>query len=272
VLTAGDHTFDATAIGYEPSRQVIKVNGGDDQTATFTLVPLPSQPGVSPPPAAAAPPPAAVTAQPAVTALEAGANKPRGLRLYAGGLIGVAGKQSFDLEVEGYTGSLEGNGGLLPSYGLQAGATFFTVPYFDGGAEIRLAWGGLNNDIEITTPGVTEQLAFTDTELLLVDLDLKPRLRFLANNQLELYVAAPFGLTIPSVEDVEANIGWNIGVGAGINYFFSQHVGLNAELLFVLHNYSTTEETLDDDGATIEGTVSYSTWQPRLGINLVVAP
>ena len=282
VLTAGDHTFDATAIGYEPSRQVIKVNGGDDQTATFTLVPLPSQPGVSPPPAAAAPPPAAVTAQPAAEIAPAEA-KPRGLRLYLGGLLGVAGNQSFEIELAGYTGSVEVEGNLLTSYGFQAGATFFTLPFFDAGAEVRLAWGGFDKDIEVTTPGVTlkdllgtdDTSELSDSKMLLIDLDLKPRLRFdLSHNQLELYVAVPFGLTIPSFEeDVDANLGWNIGAGAGFNYFFSEHVGLNAELLVVFHNYTANESTVDEDsGETLEGTFSYSTWQPRLGINLVVAP
>ena len=84
----------------------------------------------------------------------------------------------------------------------------------------------------------------------------------------------PVGLTIPSLPaDVSGNVGWNLGAGAGITYFVSDNVGLNAEAMVLFHSYSGTAEVYDDEsGEYYDATASLFLWQPSLLINLVVAP
>jgi hypothetical protein len=273
LLVAGDHVLEATAIGHEPARQTIKINGGDDQTVTFQLTPIATPAGATPPPTAA-PPAAAVAAAPPP---EAGVVKPGGFRLYFGGLFGFAGRQDLTFEVQrndGATGSIDVSSSQKVTYGFDLGATFFAIPFFDLGAEVRLSWakaGAIDDDGGSGLAGMSVDTGRT----LLVDLDVKPRLRFdLLHGKLELYVAVPVGLTIPSrpkADELDTSLGWNIGVGPGVTYFLSEHVGLDLELMFLFHSYSADGST-EQDGSTLDATITLFSWQPSALLNLVIAP
>jgi hypothetical protein len=264
LLAAGDHVLEATAAGHESSRQTIKINGGDDQTVTFQLTPS----AAVPPPAAAMP--VVATTLPAETPPATSGAKPHGVKLYAGGLIGVAGHQSGTLEVEGFDETAELSDSLDPSYGFDLGATFLSVPYFDLGAEFRLGWIKPKDTADTSTPDDVEV-----ERSLLIDIDVKPRLRFdFAQGRGEFYIAVPIGLTIPSLPaGVTGNVGWNLGTGAGVTYFVSDHFGLNLEAMVLFHSYSGSEDAYDDQsGETYQVTAGLFLWQPSLFLNLVLAP
>ena len=76
----------------------------------------------------------------------------------------------------------------------------------------------------------------------LIDLNFKPRLRLpLTNAPIELYATTPIGLTIPRIRDVDSapdgSTGWNVGAGAGLNLFLTDDFGLNAEPMWIMHDF-----------------------------------
>jgi hypothetical protein len=76
--------------------------------------------------------------------------------------------------------------------------------------------------------------------LNLIDLVLKPRLRFHPEGvPLELYFTVPVGLTVPRLSDSsgEGNVGWNLGIGGGLNVFFSESIGFNIEPMWLTHRF-----------------------------------
>lgn len=272
LLTAGDHTLEATAIGHEPTHQMLKINGGDEHTITFQLKPI------SAPPDASLPPPAAASVA-SETAPEASGSpsKPRGFRLYFGGLLGFGGSQDFTFDVtrdDGASVAPEVGASQKVTYGFDVGATFFAIPFFDLGAEVRLSWAqaGDYDDNELGVAGPADS-----GRTLLVDIDAKPRIRLdLMQGRVELYLAVPVGLTIPSrpkEDDLDTSLGWNIGVGPGANFFLSNHVGLNLEFMFLFHSYSAEGAFYDDEtGSTYSAEISLFAWQPSVLLNLVIAP
>ena len=257
MLAAGDHTIEASAAGHEPAHKVIKINGGDDQTVTFQLTPVATAAGAAPP---AALPVAAVSDAP----VESGDEKPGSFRLYLGGLIGFSGNQSAQLKIAGESEG-SGDNNLAVSYGFDVGARFFAVRLFDLGAELRLGW---------IKPAADETVY---ERSLLVDIAVKPRLRFdFAQGRGEFYLAAPVGLTIPSLpEGVSGSVGWNVGAGAGVTYFVSKNVGLNLEAMMLFHGYGAKgdeEEYIPDSGTYEEVSATLFLWQPTVFLNLVIAP
>lgn len=77
----------------------------------------------------------------------------------------------------------------------------------------------------------------------LIDVALKPRLRLIPeeNCPLELYLTAPVGVTIPRLSDSnpsdDANAGWNVGLGGGINLFLHDSFGVNIEPMWLTHRF-----------------------------------
>ncbi|MFT3927482.1 MAG: hypothetical protein QM778_33420 [Myxococcales bacterium] len=76
----------------------------------------------------------------------------------------------------------------------------------------------------------------------LIDIALKPRLRLVPedNFPLEFYITSPFGITIPRLSDAnsaDANIGWNFGVGGGLNLFLHEKFGINVEPMWLTHRF-----------------------------------
>jgi hypothetical protein len=63
----------------------------------------------------------------------------------------------------------------------------------------------------------------------------------------------PIGLTIPRLADVDGaggvdeNIGWNFGVGPGINVFLTDSFGLNAEPIWMFHHFGVDGTDGGDD-------------------------
>jgi len=140
-------------------------------------------------------------------------------RLYGGLWLGFGG----DAEVDGddmFTGDLE------TTVGGQLGVDRIVSRYFSLGAEARF--------------GAIKWKQFDGSKL--IDLDFKPRLRLpLRSLPLEFYAAVPVGLTIPRLRDINGRpddkIGWNVGAGGGVNFFITDDFGLNAEPMWLMHDF-----------------------------------
>lgn len=139
-------------------------------------------------------------------------------RLYGGLWLGFGG----DAEVDGddnFAGDLE------TTVGGQIGLDRVMSRWFSLGAEARF--------------GRVKWKQFDGSKL--IDLDIKPRLRIPLSAPIELYAAVPVGITIPRLRDVDNapddSVGWNVGAGAGINFFITDDFGLNAEPMWIMHDF-----------------------------------
>lgn len=151
---------------------------------------------------------------------------PSRLRLTGGAHFGIAG------EIEGDNDSpFDGKLDLATTFGGQLGVDAVVFRFFAIGGEVRVA--GFNTE-EAERRGIDRSL--------LVDLDVKPRLRIpLVNQRLEFYFSTPVGLTVPILSDefapddrVDGKPGWNLGVGGGMTFFVTRHFGLNVEPMYVM--------------------------------------
>jgi hypothetical protein len=184
------------------------------------------------------------------------ANFPGRFRLYGGLRLGVGGTMHIE-DQDGGTADVD----LKTSFGGQLGLELVPSRFFGIGFETRF--------ISFSEKAGT-------TRDLLIDLALKPSVRVaLRRIPLEFYGALPFGVTIPSVDDpvedqfdLKYKVGGNLGFMAGINYFVSQHVGLNFELGALIHWYSADATNLGEDA----GSGSYTLTQFTLAtLNAVYA-
>jgi hypothetical protein len=140
-------------------------------------------------------------------------------RLYGGVWLGFGG--NIDVDGVGHVGDLG------KTIGGQVGVDVKLARIFSLGAEVRI--GGFDVD------------GFDDRNRL-IDLDFKPRLYLPLNAPVEIYAAVPIGLTIPRLSDVDgrgpdANVGWNVGVGPGINVWFNNRFAVNAEPIWMFHHF-----------------------------------
>jgi opacity protein-like surface antigen len=155
--------------------------------------------------------------------------RPGKLRILAGLHFGFGGHLDIDAETPlGIVTSRDPD--LDPSVGLQAGVDYLLIDYFALGGELRLSWWKPENNI-----GIGED----PDRSLFVDIDVKPRgfYRF-SGFPLEVYGTMPLGLSFASINDdipMDGGAGFNLGFGAGANYFFTSHLGVNMELLGVWH-------------------------------------
>ena len=140
-------------------------------------------------------------------------------RLYGGIWLGFAGHSEMD-------------GNFYRPYGASTVGGQFGVDVvgfheiFSLGAEVRF--------------GAAKSSAGERSNLL--DIVLKPRLRLVPENcPLEFYFTVPVGFTMPRIRDAgasgNANVGWNLGLGGGMNLFFSEHFGINVEPLWLTHRF-----------------------------------
>lgn len=132
------------------------------------------------------------------------------LRIYAGARLGVGGGFTFKDQDSSFNAK--------PSYGFQVGADYALFKYFAAGLETRFSWvgpkGGAGN-------------------FVVWDLLARPRARWvLEGKRTELYLVVPFGLnfTNPPQASSSGKASATLGIAAGAQYFFNQHVGLSAEL------------------------------------------
>jgi hypothetical protein len=154
------------------------------------------------------------------------------VRLYGGLWLGFGGKAEVD-----YTGPLgirasAPNDDEVTTIGGQVGFDIPVLRFLSLGAEARI---GAFNTETLDDRGIDRSK--------LIDLDFKPRLTLpLRRSPVELYFTLPVGLTIPFLADdfgngtaVDANLGWNLGIGAGINFWLTRSIALNLEPNYLMH-------------------------------------
>jgi len=164
------------------------------------------------------------------------AAEPGPLRVY-GGLSFAAGGE---IKHEDADDGVE----LSSTIGFQAGVDFVVMDYFAIGAETRFLFPKAEdlND---------------DDRFFLWDIAVKPRGRYVFDDMpLELYLALPLGLTVAGNADalpigepllapvlpgndanVDGKVGWNIGLVAGANWFFTENLGVGVELGWHFHKF-----------------------------------
>lgn len=168
-------------------------------------------------------------------------------RLYGGLWLGFGGDAELDNDGE-FGGDLE------TTVGGQVGLDWVTWRYLSLGFEGRV--------------GAVKWKSADRSKL--IDFDFKPRLRFpLTGTPVELYATAPVGITIPRLAkvgdvDPDANVGWNIGAGAGINVFLTDAIALNAEPIWLMHKFGV-------EGPGPIGDAKFVVKQFSLMINIVFA-
>jgi len=137
-------------------------------------------------------------------------------------------------------------GGLI---GFQLGADYVMHKYFAIGGEFRLTSTAAGNRPD----GVDR----SDVALLLVDFDVKPRGRYeFSNIPLEVYGTMPLGLSIlnPKQDGADTKVNMNFGIGGGATYFFTDHIGINSEILGIFHWVRDTQDNpLGGDSFTVRG-------------------
>lgn len=147
-------------------------------------------------------------------------------RLYGGVWLGFGGK----IEVDG----LGDVGSLGKTIGGVAGVDVRVARWFSLGGEFRIG-------------GFDVHRHFDDRNRL-IDLDFKPRLYLPLKAPVEIYGAVPVGLTIPRLSDIDGRapdqtVGWNVGVGPGINVFFNHAFGMNVEPIWLYHHFNIDDHT-----------------------------
>jgi len=146
---------------------------------------------------------------------------PGPLRLYGGLSIAAGGELKLDdADFD------EGGSELFPTIGFHAGADFVLMDYFSIGGETRFLF-------------FKPEAIGDDDRSFLWDISVKPRGRYAFDGMpLEVYLALPLGLTVPGIEgEAEGEVGWNIGIVAGANYFFSESLGVSLELGWHFHKF-----------------------------------
>jgi hypothetical protein len=140
-------------------------------------------------------------------------------RIYGGLWLGFAGQAGVDHNTENGSSTTVGGQFGLDVIGLREA--------FSLGIETRI--------------GSAKWTMGESTKLL--DFVLKPRLRIHPEGvPLEFYVTVPVGLTVPRFSDVgkahsDADVGWNLGAGGGVNLFFSEDFGINVEPMWLQHSF-----------------------------------
>lgn len=141
-------------------------------------------------------------------------------RLHGGLWLGFGGDADVD-------GDNEFAGDLETTVGGQFGVDRLVSRYFSVGAEARIGRVGWQQ--------------FDNSKL--IDLDFKPRLMLPVTESFELYAAVPVGVTIPALSEVanapDGKTGWNIGAGAGATLFLTDHFGINAEPMWIMHDFGS---------------------------------
>ena len=158
------------------------------------------------------------------------------LSFYAGFRLGVGGDITVDPD-----GGDEFDDDLLATPGLQFGADYVIWDYVAVAGELRLSW--FNSD------------ARDDADIgrdTFIDLVVKPRGRYsFSNIPLEVYGMLPMGVTFIATNgdyedavdaDYSQGPGFNLGIGGGATYFFTDHLGVNAEMQYLMYWFGSEAE------------------------------
>jgi hypothetical protein len=157
-------------------------------------------------------------------AAEPSADMPGRFRLYLGGRLNVLGNRHLE------TTEFYGDADLKAGVGGQLGFEWVPTRFFGIGAEARL----LSNKVD---GGPATRL---------FDLTVKPSARIgLRSRPIEFYLALPVGLTVPSSDGADLQVGGTVGFVGGLNWFFTRQFGLNLELGVLSHFYSFDEFDID---------------------------
>jgi len=134
-----------------------------------------------------------------------------------------------------YGGLWLGFGGDIEYAGRDVGDLGKTIGG-QGGVDVRVGrWLSLGGEVRV---GGFDVGQFDDRNRL-IDLDFKPRLYLPLHAPVEIY------------SDVDGrgqdeNIGWNVGVGPGLNVFLTDRFGLNVEPMWLFHHFGV--DGTDGDG------------------------
>lgn len=85
-------------------------------------------------------------------------------------------------------------------------------------------------------------IKYADERPILVDFTFKPRGRYeFSNIPLEVYGTLPLGFSVVAPRnDGDTKFNMNFGIGAGAMYFFTEKLGINAELTGIFHWFRQT--------------------------------
>jgi hypothetical protein len=182
------------------------------------------------------------------------------LRLYGGLRLGFGGE--IEVEPEG-GGSVDID--LATTFGGQVGADYVLMDYVALGGELRL--GSVTIDDEDNDDVGRD---------LYIDVVFKPRGRYvLSGIPLEVYGTLPLGVTFINLnsdvdENSSAGPGFTLGIGGGATYFFTDKLGVNAEMAYLMYWFgSETELPAALGGAKFEADNSFG--QLSLFANVVYA-
>jgi len=155
-----------------------------------------------------------------------------GFRLYGGLGLGFGGEAEIDYR--GPLGLIDvgGSSDLVTSVGGQVGFDIPVIRYLSLGGEARFL--SFNSE------------ALDDNDVdrsKLIDIAFKPRLTFpLRRSPVEFYFTVPVGITFPILADdfgdgdaIDGEVGWNLGVGAGVNFWLTRRIALNLEPSYLMH-------------------------------------
>jgi hypothetical protein len=182
---------------------------------------------------------------------------PGSFRLHLGLHVGMRGSMDFDTEFTSADATTAERYSLKPSVGLQLGAGF-QWRIFGVGVELRQSFIKLDVDGESARRPVLGVL-------------IKPRVGYtLRSIPLAFYGSIPLGACVP-VGDELLDPGFNLQVVAGVNYFFTRHVGINFEagLQAYFFSYDASAGQLPHTYENEEGTASSQ--ELMLGTSLVYA-
>jgi hypothetical protein len=105
----------------------------------------------------------------------------------------------------------------------------------------------------------------------MVDLSVVPKLRFAANEDVELYVSLPLGATLDSAANdafggtLDTALGWNFAALFGGQIGFTDSVGLMGEMGYALHSF-THSITLPLAVGTVDFDMSLAQFVVTLGL------
>jgi hypothetical protein len=155
-----------------------------------------------------------------------GSLSPGKLRILGGLHFGGGGDLRIDPDGGGGTAEVS----LAPVVGLQAGVDYVMMDYFALGGELRATFWNTSD--------------YSDGDIgrsTFIDIDVKPRGRYVFDFPLEVYGMMPMGLTIAALNDdwnADGGAGFNLGFGGGANYFFTDKIGINSEMAAIWHWFS----------------------------------
>ena len=186
------------------------------------------------------------------------------LRVYGGLRLGFGGEVEFKPDGGGATSKDD----LLLTLGGQGGVDYVIMDFFALGGELRLA--GVNTESR------------DDADIggdVIIDVAVKPRGRYaLSGIPLEIYGTLPIGVSFIKTSgdlnkggvEFSQGPGLNLGIGAGATYFFTDNLGINGEMAYLMYWYgATSEATFAGVKTKAEADISFG--QLSLFANLVYA-